>query len=109
MMPRLLVGEERHEILLPIDKTEVIIGREDPVSRIFPEVDLTNHGGEAGGVSRQHARLNQDDGQWTITDLHSTNFTHVDGVRLKPETPTVLQDGATIRFGRVVTTFKLNQ
>ena len=29
---------------------------------------------ETGGVSRQHARLNYSAGQWTVTDLNSTNY-----------------------------------
>ena len=38
-------------------KSEIAIGREDPVSNIYPDVDLTPHGGEEGGVSRLHAKI----------------------------------------------------
>ncbi|WP_026369763.1 double zinc ribbon domain-containing protein [Kallotenue papyrolyticum] len=81
--------------------SEVIIGREDPISGIHPDIDLTPYGGEAGGVSRRHALLRQESGQWTITDLDSTNYTHVDGQRLAPNTPTALHDGARLRLGRI--------
>ncbi len=85
--------------------SEIVIGREDPISGIHPDVDLTSYGGEAGGVSRRHAVLREQGGQWTITDLDSTNYTHVDGQRIAPNTPTPLQDGARVRFGRVELNF----
>jgi len=75
------------------------------VSNIFPEVDLTSFGGEAGGVSRQHAKITHSGGQWMITDLNSTNFPRLDGVRLEPYVDTPIHDGARVQFGRVVTTF----
>jgi pSer/pThr/pTyr-binding forkhead associated (FHA) protein len=94
------------ELPLPTDKREIIIGREDPISGIFPEIDLTPYGGESGGVSRQHARLSREDGQWTITDLNSTNYTRVDGTRIDPSVPVPIKDGSRIQLGRVTLTFR---
>jgi hypothetical protein len=104
--PRLVTADGQ-VIALPADKAEIIVGREDPVSNIFPEVDLTPHGGEQGGVSRQHARLTHVGDQWALVDLNSTNYTRVDGVRAEPNVSLPLHDGAKIQFGRVVTTFHL--
>lgn len=86
--------------------SELVIGREDPVSGIHPDVDLTPHGGESGGVSRRHAVLRDQGGQWTITDLDSTNYTRVDGSRIAPNTPTPLRDGARVQFGRIEFEFR---
>lgn len=105
--PRLVLAEGGQELKLPSDKTEIIIGREDPVSQIFPEIDLTPYGGESGGVSRQHARISQSNGQWTVSDLNSTNYTRVDGNRIEPNTPTPIHDGSRIQFGRIATVFHL--
>ena len=105
--PRLTFADGR-VIYLPIDKAEIIVGREDPVSDIYPEVDLTAFGGETGGVSRQHARMNCADGQWSVTDLSSTNFTKVDGKRLEPNIPEPLRDGSQIHFGRIAVTLILS-
>lgn len=105
--PRLTFADGR-VVYLPIDKAEIIVGREDPVSDIYPEVDLTPFGGETGGVSRQHARMHYTDGQWSVTDLNSTNFTKVDGKRLEPNIPEPLQDGAQIHFGRITVTLMLS-
>jgi uncharacterized OB-fold protein len=104
--PRLVFGDGQ-EIALPADKREIIVGREDPISGIFPEVDLTPHGGESGGVSRQHARLSHDNGQWTITDLNSTNYTRVDGAKIDPNVPVPIASGAKLQFGRVAMTFQI--
>ncbi len=86
-------------------KTEVLIGREDPISGIFPQIDLTPHGGEAGGVSRRHARIALRGGQWVIEDLNSRNFTFVNNQRINPGVPQVLNNGDQIRLGRVVLAF----
>ncbi|HEX9373443.1 MAG TPA: FHA domain-containing protein [Roseiflexaceae bacterium] len=104
--PRLVLDENGKELPLPIDKAEIIVGREDPISGIFPEIDLTPYGGETGGVSRQHARINHVDGQWTVTDLNSTNYTRVDGNKLDPSLPAPIKDGSRIQFGRIVVTFR---
>jgi hypothetical protein len=101
-----LVMDEGNDLLLPTDKPEIIVGREDPISGIFPEIDLTPYGGETGGVSRQHARLNYSAGQWTVTDLNSTNYTRVDGTKIEPNVATALKDGVRLQFGRVAMTFK---
>jgi len=102
--PRLVLDDGK-EVALPTDKREIIIGREDPISGIFPEVDLTPYGGESGGVSRQHARLNNNNGQWTLTDLNSTNYTRVDGAKIEPNVAVPIAGGAKLQFGRVAMTF----
>jgi hypothetical protein len=104
--PRLILDEGGKELPLPTDKAEIIVGREDPISGIFPEIDLTPYGGEGGGVSRQHARISRANGQWTITDLNSTNYTRVDGNKLDPSLPAPIKDGARIQFGRIAATFR---
>ncbi len=107
LTPRLVVVDGGQALNLPTDRVEIIIGREDPVSNIFPEVDLTSFGGESGGVSRQHAKITHRGDQWMIADLNSTNFTRVDGVRLEPHVDTPLHDGARVQFGRIITTFHI--
>jgi pSer/pThr/pTyr-binding forkhead associated (FHA) protein len=88
------------EIPLPAGD-EILIGREDPVSGVFPQVDLTPHGGEEGGVSRRHARLVVEGASYSVEDLDSTNFTFVNKQRLVPGTRLPLSDGDEIRCGRV--------
>ena len=100
-----LIGSDGASISLP-PRNELIVGREDPISGIHPDIDLTPHGGEAGGVSRRHAVLRQQNGQWSVTDLDSTNYTRVDGNRIAPNTETPLQDGARLQFGRVEFEFR---
>lgn len=101
-----LVFDDGKQFMLPTDKRDLVIGREDPISGIFPEIDLTPYGGETGGVSRQHARLTNNNGQWTVTDLHSTNYTRVDGARVEPDVPVAVNNGARLQFGRVTMVFQ---
>ena len=99
-----LVLPDGTELPIP-NKPEILLGREDPVSGIFPDIDLTPYGGEEGGVSRRHARILNQNGQYNLEDLNSTNFTFVNKQKLTPKTPRPLQNGDEIRMGRVTMTF----
>jgi len=105
MSARLIVEADNQEFDLS-GKDNVVIGREDAVSNIFPDVDLTPHGGEEGGVSRLHARIFVDNGQYMIEDENSTNFTFLNRQRLAGKTPTPLHDSDEIKLGRVLLRFK---
>jgi len=105
MSARLIVEADNQEFDLS-GKDNVVIGREDAVSNIFPDVDLTPHGGEEGGVSRLHARIFIDNGQYMIEDENSTNFTFLNRQRLAGKTPTPLHDSDEIKLGRVLLRFK---
>ncbi len=87
-------------------KSEVLIGREDPISNIYPDIDLTPHGGEEGGVSRLHAKLFINSGQYLVEDQNSTNFTFINRQKLAPKTPTPIKDGDELRLGRVIMKFQ---
>ncbi len=102
---RLVVEGTNAPLHFPPGKTEIIVGREDPVSNVFPDVDLTDHGGDEGGVSRRHARIFSQGSQIFVEDLNSTNYTYVNQQRLTPGQPHPLNDGDEIRFGRVKLNF----
>lgn len=93
-------------LTFPTDQTEILIGREDPVNGIFPEIDLTDHGGDEGGVSRRHARIMYQDGQFALEDLNSANGTRVNGVRVPFGERTLISNGDEIRLGRVSLVFR---
>jgi pSer/pThr/pTyr-binding forkhead associated (FHA) protein len=101
---RLVIKEDGAEFPLA-GKTEFLIGREDPVSNIFPDIDLTNHNGEDFGVSRMHAKIYEQGGQYTLEDLNSTNSTYINRQKLAAKTPTPIKDGDELRFGKVEATF----
>lgn len=102
---RLLVEADNQEFDLS-GKDNVMIGREDAVSNIFPDIDLTPHGGEEGGVSRMHARIFVENGQYMVEDENSTNFTFLNRQKLAPKTPTALHDNDEIKLGRILLRFK---
>lgn len=102
---RLIVEADNQEFDLS-GKDNILIGREDAVSNIFPDVDLTPNGGEEGGVSRMHARIFVETGQYMLEDENSTNFTFLNRQKLAPKTPTPLHDNDEIKLGRVLLRFK---
>jgi hypothetical protein len=102
---RLVVEADNQEFDLS-GKDNITLGREDAVSNIYPDVDLTPHGGEEGGVSRLHARIFVENGQYLLEDENSTNFTFLNRQRLAAKTPTPLHDNDEVRLGRVLLRFK---
>jgi len=79
-----------------ISADESLIGRWDADNGIFPDIDLDRHDPEAK-VSRRHARILHNDGQYSIEDLGSTNGTFVNrGRRLVPGKAHLLSDGDEI-------------
>jgi pSer/pThr/pTyr-binding forkhead associated (FHA) protein len=102
---RLIVEADNQEFDLS-GKDNIMIGREDAVSNIYPDVDLTPHAGEEGGVSRLHARIFYDNGQYMLEDENSTNFTFLNRQKLAGKTPTPLHDNDEVRLGRVLLRFK---
>jgi len=57
-------------------------------------------------VSSSHAAIAVQDGEYTLTDIGSTNGTVVNGETLPPNEPRVLADGDEISFGPVKLVFR---
>jgi len=105
---RLIIQNSGASVEIPSGLTEASIGREDPVSGIFPDIDLDPHGGHDGGVGRRHARLFLQGPQLMIEDLDSVNGTLVNKQKLSPNQPQPVPDGAELRFGKIVTIYNAN-
>jgi hypothetical protein len=76
------------------------VGRWDPDTGAFPEVDLDADDPEAK-VSRKHALIIVSDSKITIEDIGSLNGTFVNrGARLSPGSPTELKTGDEIIIGK---------
>ena len=83
-----------------------LVGRYDyDMGGIQPEVDLGQMQG-ADTVSRAHAAIEHVGSSSTVTDLNSTNLTRINGKRLEPDKPTAINDGDTLQFGKITSTFK---
>jgi hypothetical protein len=77
-----------------------LIGRWDPDTGSFPEVDLDADDPEAK-VSRKHALIRIDGGKITVEDIGSLNGTYVNRQpRLQPGTPNELKDGDEVIIGK---------
>ena len=105
--PRLIVAATGATLNLDSARAEYLIGREDPISNVYPDVNLVPYGGEEGGVSRRHAQIVRRGGEYAIEDLNSVNYTFVNRQKVLPGAAQPLQDGDEIRLGRVVLQFRL--
>lgn len=84
-----------------------LVGREDPVNNIQPDIDLTPYDPERT-VSRRHARILLTGGtQPMIISTTLTNWTKINGTRIETNQPVLLCPGDRIELGRCVVTFEM--
>jgi serine/threonine-protein kinase len=85
---------------------ETHIGRWDPDGGAFPEIDLTADDPEAK-ISRKHARIYVQDGEFFLEDLGSLNGTYVNrGPRLLPGSPQTIKEGDEVVMGKTFFKFQ---
>lgn len=88
-----------------LDSFANLIGRVDPQTRSYPNVDLTAFDSQAK-ISRRHAKIYSFDGKnFWIEDLGSYNGTLLNGTRLTNGQPKPLHDGDRILFGNIAVGF----
>jgi len=101
-----LIIEGTSELATPtfsLQKDENLVGRRDPMSNIFPEVDLSKYDPQTK-ISRRHARIWREGANFLVEDLGSSNGTVVaskalDSLRLVPHRPHVLASGDKLKVG----------
>ena len=90
------------EILL--DKSRLVVGRSEPGGEL-PDIDLDSFP-DANTVSRPHAGIYQEAGEWKVKDLGSANGTFIKRAGQsrfgnKMTAPEILNSGDEIAFGKV--------
>lgn len=75
---------------------ELLLGRSDAKTRVFPEVNLDD-----SAASRRHVSVWKEDtdGLFYVQDLESANGTSLNGNDLKPGEPTQLNNGDVLKIG----------
>jgi Double zinc ribbon/FHA domain len=101
-----LVAENGIVISLKEGQTTWTIGREDPVSNVYPDIDLTPFDPDYT-ASRRHAQLALNGAQPVLTSVTRTNWTKLNGQRMIPEQPAPIKPGDRIEFARVVMIFQM--
>lgn len=86
-----------------LEKESNLLGRRDPMSNIFPEVDLSKFDPQTK-ISRKHARIWREGDVYMLEDLGSSNGTvlssSINGsIRLLPRQPHVLSHGDKVKLG----------
>ena len=101
-----LIIEGTSELATPtfsLQKDENLLGRRDPMSNIFPEVDLSKYDPQTK-ISRRLARIWREGNNFLVEDLGSSNGTVLsrspsESFRLAPNQPQVLTTGDRLRLG----------
>ncbi len=84
----------------PLEDGNNLVGRWDPETGAFPEVDLDQDDPEAK-ISRKHALIRFEAGKITVEDIGSLNGTYVNRQpRLLPGNPVELKSGDEIIIGK---------
>ena len=85
-----------------LEEGDFILGRGDPQSGSYPDIDLANYEAADKGVSRKHAQLSYRGSTLKISDLSSANFTYLNGDKLIPNQARILRDNDEVRLGWLV-------
>jgi serine/threonine-protein kinase len=100
-----VVGTTELDSSFQLHKENSLVGRTDPNSNIFPEVDLSRFDPHTK-VSRRHARIFRKGDVYLVEDLGSVNGTVVnDSLRLAPHQPRALESGDKLRLGETTLHF----
>ncbi len=90
----------------PLDAPEIRMGRWDADNGHFPEIDLTDDDIDSK-VSRSHAKITVENGQYFIEDLGSLNGTFVNrGKRLVQGQKVLLKNGDELIVGKMFFRFE---
>src|SRR5438105_1157304 len=91
-------GRQGHEF--PLEGGNNLVGRWDPETGAFPEVDMEADDPEAK-ISRKHALIRIENGKITVEDIGSLNGTYVNRQpRLQPGNPVEIKTGDEIIIGK---------
>ncbi|HEV7517324.1 MAG TPA: cyclic nucleotide-binding domain-containing protein [Thermoanaerobaculia bacterium] len=87
--------------------SETTIGRKDPVTGIYPDVDLTPIDSQRS-VSRRHAKIYRRGSKFFLSEeIGTMNATFQNGARLETGVPAELKPGDEVRCGVVVLKFEV--
>jgi hypothetical protein len=94
--------DEKSGMKFPLLKgEETTVGRKDPVTGIYPGIDLTPVDIQRS-TSRRHAKLYRKGGRFYAAEgIGTMNGTFVNSQRLETGTPVEIHDGDEVRFGVV--------
>jgi pSer/pThr/pTyr-binding forkhead associated (FHA) protein len=105
---RLIIGKDAQQREVEVSLIKPVrLGRSDPSQNVFPEVDLTDDGAMERGVSREHTAIFGRGNSIMVEDLGSTNGTLLNGERLDPYMPEVLQHGDQLQLGQLLIEVRL--
>ncbi|MEP6872297.1 MAG: FHA domain-containing protein, partial [Anaerolineaceae bacterium] len=91
-----ITGTDGRRRDLPLDLPSLVVGRADGNAIIIDDLS----------ISRRHARLTVDSGHLLVEDLGSAQGTFVNGVRIEPHVPNLVEDDAELRFGDIEVRFE---
>lgn len=80
---------------------QFVLGRADDSTGYTPDVDLTDYGAQAKGVSRRHAQVTTANNRVTLRDLDSANGTFINGDRATPQVEHRLYHGDILSLGQL--------
>jgi pSer/pThr/pTyr-binding forkhead associated (FHA) protein len=100
-----LISNSADAIKIPYQRP-VILGRHAySTSAEVVFIDLNDYQGYALGVSRKHAQIEKLEDEYLLMDLGSSNGTFLNGDRLSPYKPYILNHGDKIMIGQLAVRF----
>ena len=94
-----------------LDVDQLLVGRRDPQAGHYPDIDLAHFRHIDGHISRRHARVYREHGQWRVEDLCDNDATFLnDASHALNGDSAALNDGDRIMISdSVILTFRLTR
>lgn len=103
-MPKIVVYLQNELIEeYPLGESEIIIGRHEKCDLVLKKGHISKDSVEAMTVSRKHAKIENVDGKYLITDLNSSNGTYINRERISTKE---LKNGDEIIIGPYILLYK---
>lgn len=100
MLLRIQIDGQDTPLLLRLSEGHQLrFGRREADNQV--DIDLVPYDGYNKGISRRHMALDLQDRRLEVWDLHSSNGTYLNGIRLDPNHRHQLRDGDELRLGRM--------
>lgn len=105
---KFIVKNTKTFIPIPQGVQTITIGRDDPVSGIFPDINMEPYGAHEAGVGRRHVKLSLLDGEIFIEDLESVNGSFLNREKLYPKKAQPIHNGDELRLGKLVLVYQVD-
>lgn len=95
-------------VVFPLSRNYNSIGRRSPADGVYPDVDLTDFDHDSY-ISRRHAQIIRENGQFFFEDLGSSNGSYLNGELMVKGSRKLLNESDLLKLGKTEVIFSIKK